>query len=82
MLEHSGLVMPNILEQEPIAELPAPRSVASQASFVKAGRSWILSVSGGVQIFPWQVADRTEVSADLAQAREPEPAATSWYWQR
>jgi hypothetical protein len=56
--------------------------VPSQASFVKAGRSWIVSVSGGVQIYPWQVADRTEVSSDLASARPQQPAATSWYWQQ
>ena len=39
------------------------------------------SVSGGVQIYPWQVADRTEVAEELAAAR---PAATTdtaaWYW--
>jgi hypothetical protein len=56
--------------------------VPSQASFVKAGRSWIVSVSGGVQIYPWQIADRTEVSPDLANARPQQAAAsTAWYWQ-
>ena len=56
------------MSEQPLDEYPAPRTVPSQASFVKAGRNWVISVSGGVQIFPWQVADRTEVSKDLATA--------------
>jgi hypothetical protein len=83
LIEKSGLTMPNLMHDEALAEFPAPRIVPSQASLVKAGRSWIVSVSGGVQIYPWQVADRTEVAADLASKRTDQPAtATGWYWQR
>jgi hypothetical protein len=83
LLERSGLKAPNLMVQQPLDEYPAPRMVPSQASFVKAGRSWIVSVSGGVQIYPWQVADRTEVSSDLASARSDQPAGQGgWYWQR
>jgi hypothetical protein len=82
LLEHAGLEMPNLFGEQPLVEYAAPRMVPSQASFVKAGRTWIVSVSGGVQIFPWQVADRTEVAADLAQARVEQPRQRSgWYWQ-
>jgi hypothetical protein len=83
LLDRSGLAAPNLMSDEPLAEFPAPRMVPSQASFVKAGRNWVISVSGGVQIFPWQVADRTEVAADLASTRGEQSNATSgWYWQR
>jgi hypothetical protein len=82
LMERSGLVAPNVTSEMPIAEFPAPRSVPSQASFVKAGRNWVLSVSGGIQIFPWQVADKTEVSDKLAAAKAEKPAGNSWYWQR
>jgi hypothetical protein len=82
LIERSGLQMPNIAGDMPVAEFPAPRAVPSQASFVKAGRNWVLSVSGGIQIFPWQVADRTEVSDKLAAAKTEKPAGNSWYWQR
>jgi hypothetical protein len=83
LLDKSGLTAPNLLHDESIAEFPAPRMVPSQASLVRAGRTWIISVSGGVQIFPWQVADRTEISADLASARSEQAAtAKGWYWQR
>ncbi len=75
LTEKSGLQSPNLMNEQPLDEYPAPRSVPSQASFVMAGRRPIVSVSGGVQIFPWQVADRTEVSKDLASARDQHPAA-------
>jgi hypothetical protein len=83
LLEQSGLEAPNLMHDQPLLEYPAPRLVPSQASFVKAGRQWIVSVSGGVQIFPWQVADRTEVAPGLASARAEQPSANDgWYWQR
>ncbi len=83
LTERSGLVMPNLMSDEPLVEFPAPRTVPSQASFVRAGRSWVVSVSGGVQIFPWQVADRTQVSKDLASTHTTLPSAEAgWYWQR
>jgi hypothetical protein len=84
LLEKSGLEAPSLLRDEQLAEFPAPRMVPSQASFVKAGRQWVVTVSGGVQIFPWQVADKTEVAAELASTRTSHPAASdrAWYWQR
>jgi len=81
LLPRSGLRAPNLMSEQPLEEYPVPRMVPSQASFTKAGRNWVISVSGGVQIFPWQVADRTEISSDLAQARAEPPAAAGWYWQ-
>ena len=83
LLVTSGLDMPQLMGEAPLDEYNAPRMVASQASFVKKGRNWVLSVSGGVQIFPWQVADRTEVAEELATARPERDAATaqSWWWQ-
>ena len=83
LLVTSGLEMPELMGEAPLDEYNAPRQVASQASFVKKGRNWVLSVSGGVQIFPWQVADQTEVVDELAASRPDRDAATSqsWWWQ-
>jgi hypothetical protein len=80
--DRCGFQAPNLLNEQPLDEYPAPRSVASQASFVKAGHNWVVSVSGGIQIFPWQVADRTQVSKDLASTHSDHPAEKNWYWQR
>jgi Protein of unknown function (DUF1598) len=82
LTERCGFEAPNLMNDQPLEEYPAPRHVASQASFVKAGHNWVVSVSGGIQIFPWQVADRTEVSKNLASTRAEKPAAKSWYWQQ
>ncbi|HEX5470359.1 MAG TPA: DUF1598 domain-containing protein, partial [Lacipirellulaceae bacterium] len=82
LTENSGLQAPNLIGEQPLDEYSAPRTVPSQASFVKASRGWVVSVSGGVQIFPWQVADRTEVSRDLANTRPHHPNTSGWYWQR
>jgi hypothetical protein len=82
LTEKSGFQAPNLMNDQPLDEYAAPRSVPSQASFVMAGRKPLVSVSGGVQIYPWQVADHTEVAKDLASTRQPHPAAKSWYWQR
>ncbi len=80
--ERCGFQAPSLMGEQTLDEYPAPRSVASQASFVKAGHNWVLSVSGGIQIFPWQVADRTQVSKDLASTHGEHPAEKNWYWQR
>jgi hypothetical protein len=83
LLLRSGLEMPQLTGAAPLDEYNAPRKVASQASFVKKGQTWVMSVSGGVQIFPWQVADRTEVASDLSTARPKIDSATpnTWWWQ-
>jgi Protein of unknown function (DUF1598) len=83
LTEYAGLDMPQLMGGVPLAQYPAPRAVASQASFVKKHRNWVLSVSGGVQVFPWQVADRTEVAADLAATRQQADRsdADTWWWQ-
>jgi hypothetical protein len=83
LTEYAGLEMPQLMGGAQLEQYPAPRFVASQASFVKKHRNWVLSVSGGVQIFPWHVADRTEVAADLATTRQQaeHPDADAWWWQ-
>jgi hypothetical protein len=80
--ELAALEIPQLTGAAPLDQYAAPRSVASQASLVKKGRNWVISVSGGVSIYPWQVADRTEVSPDLADTRPAaENAAANWWWQ-
>lgn len=82
LTQFAGLEMPQLTAGVALEDYPAPKAVASQASLVKKRGSWLISVSGGVQIFPWQVADRTEVANDLAAVRPQREAAESagWYW--
>lgn len=82
LTELAAIEMPQLRGGTPLVEYPAPRSVASQASLIKKGRNWIISVSGGVQIFPWQVAERTEESSELASTRPAAEKATANWWSQ
>ena len=59
-----------------------PQHVASQASVVLRGADWLISASGGVEMHTWQIADKTETSAELAPVRDKAglPADGRWWW--
>lgn len=81
LLDRAQLQLPYLLGEEKLAAYPVPRQVHTQASFVKKGRNWLISASGGVQMFPGQVAAQTETSAALAPARDQLAARpTHWWW--
>ncbi|HYW80989.1 MAG TPA: DUF1598 domain-containing protein, partial [Thermoguttaceae bacterium] len=63
-------------------EFFAPKQVDSKASMVKAGRNWIISASGGVQVNSWFVINEVEQGDAPAKARsEAVPAANAtWCW--
>ncbi len=83
LFETAEFAAPNLLTGYEVAKFSAPRSVATKASLLKKGGRWIISASGGVQVFPWQVADQTETSAEVAGVREEanRTATKSWWWQ-
>ncbi|WP_145287209.1 DUF1598 domain-containing protein [Pirellulimonas nuda] len=82
LIRRTGASLPWLMEKEELEQYPAPREVASQASFIKKGRNWIISASGGVQMFPWEIADRNEESAEVAKVRDTVAKAPSnWWWQ-
>ncbi|MEZ6072772.1 MAG: DUF1598 domain-containing protein [Pirellulales bacterium] len=66
----------------PSARLESPTEVASQASVVRQSRQWVISVSGGVEINSWQLADRIETDAAVAGVREKSLAGDvdRWWW--
>jgi hypothetical protein len=66
----------------PTVEYPAPRAVDSQASVLRKGSNWVVSVSGGVEINSWAVADRTEQSAALRPIYDQTVTAkpSGWWW--
>lgn len=84
LLEKTEYQLPILMDplQVAIHDFPAPRQVNSKANALKKGRNWIISASGGIEINSWEVAHKTETSADLAALRQPKPAtAKSWYWE-
>lgn len=85
LLGVAGLELPALSAPDStlnVATWHAPKSIATQCSFVKAGKEWIITASGGVEIDPWQVAERSEVDRQVAQVRDkaaPADAAAWWY---
>jgi hypothetical protein len=64
------------------AEFAVPRTVDSRASFVRKGRNWIVSVSGGVEIDPWSLIEGTAESPTVAEARAAAApgGGLAWWW--
>jgi hypothetical protein len=65
-----------------VAQLPAPRTVEPQCSFVKIGRNYVITASGGVQIESWEVASKNVVTPQLksVHADGTPDAAKAWWW--
>jgi hypothetical protein len=61
-------------------EWNSPAKVATQSSFLKVGREYIITASGGVEVTSWEVASKSEVSADVKKLRDDHKAPTkNWY---
>lgn len=59
-----------------------PSSIASQCSFEKVGRTYILTASGGVQIESWQTVQQQIAGVHVGKVRERQrhPGVAQWYW--
>jgi len=72
------------------ASLAVPKTIASQANAVRKGSQWIVTVSGGVEIDSWAIADKADTEASvpqksavtLAKTREisATPPPRRWWW--
>ncbi|HMC10073.1 MAG TPA: DUF1598 domain-containing protein, partial [Pirellulaceae bacterium] len=65
-----------------VAQYSVPKTVDSQASLVRKGKDWILSLSGGVQVDSWSVLEHVETRAKLGETRRDAQAANAdrWWW--
>jgi hypothetical protein len=63
-------------------ELTAPRSVATQCSFVQRTSDWVITASGGVDIDGWRIVERRQFSDAVARLRQDAtpPASAAWWW--
>ena len=58
----------------------APRKVATRVSFVKRRGQWIISASGGVQYYPYQIIGKTKKSDSLGAVRSKvAPQGKAWW---
>jgi hypothetical protein len=60
----------------------APKTVPTQCSFLRIGRKYVITASGGVQIDSWEVASRSEVNPAIGKTLEKaaKPAGSAWWW--
>ena len=58
-----------------------PKTVATQCSFTKQGRNYLITASGGVQIESWQVADRSQVDTRVKQVYQKATKTSDRWWQ-
>ncbi len=60
----------------------APTTVPTQCSFIRIGRNYVITASGGVQIDSWDVASRSEVDPALGSVLEKAapPEDRRWWW--
>jgi hypothetical protein len=77
------LATPQLSAEYQPEEYNVPKYVATQATFLKRGGKWVVTASGGVQLFPWQIADQQEEVAGLGKLRTETAAKENkaWWWQ-
>ncbi len=63
-------------------QLPAPKTVDPQCSFLKIGRNYVITASGGVQIESWEVASKSAVTPQLksVHSQGTPQAGKTWWW--
>ncbi len=84
LLAHVGLELPMLLSDShlQLATHRVPITVASQASAVRVGRAWVVSVSGGVELDVPRVVNAADVRAEVREVRRQAIPRNmdSWWW--
>jgi hypothetical protein len=83
LLERANLELPTILGENSKLELAsnyAPKSIATQCSFVKRDREYLITASGGVDIASWEVASKAVTEPGVGQIREKATPKNSGMW--
>ena len=83
LLEKANLELPTILGENNKLELAsnyAPKSIATQCSFVKRDREYLITASGGVDIASWEVASKAVTEPAVGQVREKAAPKSGGMW--
>ena len=83
MAEQVGLSMPHLAGEFEVDAFNAPKQVATQTTFVRAGGQWLVSASGGVKIAPGEVLSQAEQVEQISAIASQEPRLASesaWWW--
>ncbi len=80
LMDKAGCSLPRISDSAfPLAAMkwPVPKSVATQCSFIKRDREYVVTASGGVQIDSFAAADRVQVDDTIKSIRDRSVAGRS-----
>lgn len=83
LAQKAGLEIGLLLDEKlPVMELIVPKQVPTGATFLKRGRQTTFTASGGVDLNPWAVAGKNEVSPTLNAVRTKAVQAKpqTWWW--
>jgi hypothetical protein len=85
LLGLAGLELPILMGKEGSLDISvwhSPKTIDTQCSYIQAGREWIITASGGVDIDSWSVVSRNEVEAKAGEIHGQAVAAdkTVWWW--
>jgi hypothetical protein len=58
----------------------APKTVATQSSFLKSGREYIITASGGVDVTSWEVASKTREDAQVKATKDSVKVPAKSFW--
>lgn len=84
LAKKTGCDLSMLLDQKQlaVAEYQVPKTIDSRASLIRKGRSWIVSVSGGVEVDSWSVLNQVQTRGELTTTRS-QAAPTGderWWW--
>jgi hypothetical protein len=80
LMEAAGLEAPWLMGREELDRYPTPTQTASKASAVRKRGAWVISASGGVEIVPWLIADKTQVVEEVGQTRSELASDVNEFW--
>ena len=86
LMEKAGCSLPRISDNSQAisgVKWLVPRKVATQCSFIKRNREYVVTASGGVQIDSFGVADRVQVDDSIKSIRDrsiARAAGKPWWW--
>ena len=73
MLEQAKLSVPLLAGAQSDLQFPVwntPKAIATQTSFVKVGRQYVITASGGVQIESWDIASNVTADEKIGEVRQ------------
>ena len=87
LVGQAGLQIPHLSHPESplkVGSWHVPKTIATECSFVKRGRRWVITASGGVEIDSWGIAERSAQQTGLIEMRMSARSHDSdkWWWDQ